>query len=243
MRFKLLACEVLARELFHAAAGSAHTVDILMLPKALHDLGGVSMRKRLQEEIDAISADEFDAVILGYALCGNGLAGLTARKIPLVAARAHDCIALLMGDRRAYQAYFDSNPGTYYRSTGWLERGQGLSPAVLARTGSGMSLEDLTAKYGEENGRYLYEEFNRYQQNYHRLTFIETGIEPGPGFEEQARQEAIKKGWAFEKVCGSLNLFERLVAGGWTDDDFLVVPPGHRIVVRYDDSVIGLERA
>lgn len=243
MKLKLLACEVLARELCHSAAGSPHTVDIQMMPKALHDLGGASMRDRLQQEIDSTPSDTYDAIVLGYALCGNGLAGLTARAIPLVVARAHDCIALLMGDRHVYKEYFDTHPGTYFRSTGWLERGQGLTPAIMARTGTGMSLEELTAKFGEENGRYLFDEFNRYQQNYQRLTYIETGLEPGPGFEEQARQEAARRGWEFEKVRGGLGLFERLTAGGWSDDDFLVVPPGKRIAVRYDESVIGLEDA
>jgi hypothetical protein len=38
-----------------------------------------------------------------------------------------------------------------------------------------------------------------------------------------------------------MTLIERLVNGAWDDKDFLVVPPGHRIAVTYDDSIIRAE--
>src|ERR1019366_3101263 len=136
-----------------------------------------------------------------------------------------------------------SNPGVYFRSTGWLERGEGLLPIAQMRTGVGTTLADLIAKYGEENGRYLFEELNRYEQIYRRLTFIETGLEPDGCFEDRARQEAVRRGWDFEKIQGDLGLFHRLVWGDWNDSDFLTVPPGARISVTYDDAIIAVERA
>ena len=44
------------------------------------------------------------------------------------------------------------------------------------------SLEALIRKYGEDNGRYLYEEMTRYRSQYRKLTFIETGLEAGGKF-------------------------------------------------------------
>ena len=231
MRLKLISCEVLYREMCVAVARSPHQVDFEFLPKGLHDLGGPVMRARLQEAIDRVDPTRHEAVLLGYALCGNGVAGLVSRTLPLVIPRAHDCIALLMGGRDRYRDYFENNPGVYFRSTGWLERAEDLDQAAL-----------LIARYGEDNGRYLLEQFNGYQRNYRQLAYIATGLEPDGRFERQAREEAARRGWQFEIIRGDLRLLERLVAGDWDDNDFLVVPPGWRVKPTYDGAVIDKEQ-
>jgi hypothetical protein len=230
VRLKLISCEVLYREMCAAVARSPHQVDLEFLPKGLHDLGGPAMRARLQEAADRVDATRYEAVLLGYALCGNGVAGLVSRNLPLVIPRAHDCIALLMGGRDRYRIYFENHPGVFFRSTGWLERGQDLDQAAL-----------LIARYGEDNGRYLFEQFNGYQRNYRKLAYIATGLEPDGSFEQQAREEAARRGWQFEIIRGDLRLFERLVAGDWDENDFLVVPPGWRVKPTYDRGIIEKE--
>jgi len=247
VRLKLIACEVLHREMCAAAARSPHQVDLEFLPKGLHDLGSAAMQARLQEIADAVDPASYEAILFGYALCGNGLAGLVSRAIPLVIPRAHDCIALLMGSRERYLQYFEGNPGVYFRSTGWLERGGNLEQATLHmvrdKTGAGFALGDLIARYGEDNGRYLFEQLTGYQRHYRQLTYIATGLEPDARFEEQARAEAAHRGWKFESIRGDLGLFEKLVAGDWDDADFLVVPPGWRVKPVYDGSIIAKEPA
>ncbi|MGA2271422.1 MAG: DUF1638 domain-containing protein [Bryobacteraceae bacterium] len=245
MRLKLISCEVLYREMCAAVARSPHQVDIEFLPKGLHDLGGPAMRARLQEMADGVDPTQYEAVLLGYALCGNGVAGLVSRALPLVIPRAHDCIALLMGSRERYWAYFENNPGVYFRSTGWLERGENLEQATLTvvrdKTGVGYTLEELISRYGEDNGSYLFEQFNGYQRNYRQLAYIATGLEPDGRFERQAREEAARRGWKFDMLRGDLRLFERLVAGDWDEADFLVVPPGWRVRPTYDGGIIEKE--
>ena len=236
MRLKLISCEVLYREMCAAVARSPHQVNVEFLPMGLHDQGGPAMRARLQEAIDGVEATQYDAILLGYALCGNGVAGLGSGKLPLVIPRAHDCIALLMGGRDRYRSYFENNPGVYFRSTGWLEHGEDLEQATRC------TLESLIARYGEDNGRYLFEQFNSYQRNYRQLAYIATGLEPDGSFEQRAREEAAQRGWEFETIRGDLRLFERLVAGDWDENDFLVVPPGWRVKPTYDESVIDKEQ-
>jgi ADP-ribose pyrophosphatase YjhB (NUDIX family) len=245
MRLKLISCEVMYREMCDAVAHAPNEVDVEFLPKGLHDLGGPPMKRQLQEAIDRVDPKQYEAVLLGYALCGNGTAGLAARALPLVIPRAHDCIALLMGSRERYQDYFEQHQGVYYASTGWIERGQDLEQETLRvvrnKTGAGHTLEDLIAHYGEENGRYLYEELHGYQKSYRQLTYIATGLEPDDSFERNARDTAREKGWKFERLEGDLSLFERLVAGDWNEHDFLIVPPGWRVTATFDTGVLDKE--
>jgi len=241
MRLKLIACEVLFREMCDACAHSPHQVDVEFLPKGLHDLGGKPMAAKIQEVVDRTPEGMYQAILLGYGLCGNGLAGLTARHTRLVLPRAHDCIALLMGSRERYQAYFEDNPGTYYRSTGWLERGQGLQQLTHDTMGFDESLDAMVRRYGEDNGRYLYDELTRYRSQYSRLTFIETGLEASGKFIAEAAAEAQEKGWGFEQLRGDLAWLRRLVDGEWEEAGFVIAGPGQRIVASYDTNVVNVE--
>ncbi|MGO9317102.1 MAG: DUF1638 domain-containing protein [Terracidiphilus sp.] len=226
-----------------AISRSPHSVELEILTMGLHDLGA-SMRPHLQERIDAADVDGFDAILLGYALCGRGSEGLRARKTRLVLPRAHDCIGLLMGNRHRYQAYFDAHPGVYFRSPGWIEfqtQGQALQPAYASaknKIGERRSREELIAEYGEENGNYLFEQFCALRRNYSGLTYISTGVESEDSFRAQARAEAEKEGWRFEEVPGSLALLERLVNGEWDAADFLLVSPGAAVQGSLGESIV-----
>jgi hypothetical protein len=242
MRIRVIACEVLCREISNAASLSPHQVDVQFLEKGLHDYGGAAMRKELQFHIDATDPVKYDAVAMGYALCGNGLHGLRASRLPLVAPRAHDCIALLMGGRERYEEYFNANPGTFFRSTGWLERGKNLVPLAQVKIGVGVELQALIDKYGEDNGTYLFTELNKYQESYRRMVYIQTGLEADARFETEAKAEADKCGWAYSTLRGDLRLIRMLANAEWDPKDFLVVQPGQRIVARYDADVIHAER-
>jgi len=236
MRLLLVGCGILLRELSDAIVRSPNLIDANYLPTGLHDTGSKLMREAIQQAVDAAEGKGYEAIALGYALCGTGLAGVRARSVPLVIPRAHDCIALLMGSRDKYKQYFNENPGTYYRSIGWVEREDQLVEQV-AGIGMDCDLQNLIDKYGEDSGRFLYEEMTGYKRNYTRLTFIRTGLEVDDSFRQRAEAEATEKGWKFEEVEGSTSLFRRLLSGDW-NDDFLVVPPGHSIVSSNDDRIL-----
>jgi hypothetical protein len=234
VRLKAISCDVLFREVCRLASASPNQVDVEFLPKGLHDLKSAAMRARLQEVVDAASAEKYEAVVLAYALCGNGLAGLRARGIPLVVARAHDCITLFLGSRERYRDYFNSNEGVYFKTSGWIERGSSTNQL----TGIGFSMDALVAKYGEENAQYLFEELNRYQNTYRKFTYIEMGVEPDDRFERQTREDAAGRGWEYEKVQGDMGLLRRLVDGDWNEDEFVVVRPGWHLAPTYDERVM-----
>lgn len=245
MRLKVISCQVLTREMKQVISASPHVIELEFLTMGLHDLGA-AMRPRLQERIDAADLQGYDAILLGYALCGRGTEGLRADRTRLVLPRAHDCIGLLMGDRHRYQEYFDRHAGVYYRSPGWLEfqtPGQILEQASTSTghmLGERRSREEFIAQYGEENGIYLFEQFNAFRSHYSQLTYISPGVDAEEDFSERARGEANKEGWKFDAVQGSLSLLQRLVNGDWDNADFLVVPPGSSICGTLGDSIVDI---
>ena len=111
-RYRLIACEVMFRECAAAMANCKAIVDPEFLPKGLHDIGEAGMCSRIQSAIDATDPTSYDAILLAYGLCNNGVRGLHATR-PLVLPRAHDCITLLLGSRHRYAEYFAANPGKY----------------------------------------------------------------------------------------------------------------------------------
>ncbi|MCR4410952.1 MAG: DUF1638 domain-containing protein [Thermoguttaceae bacterium] len=245
VRLKLIACEILYRELCAAVARSVNQVDLEFLPKGLHDIGQAGMSARLAQAVSAVDESAYDAVLLGYALCSNGLVGLAARGIPLVVPRGHDCITLFLGSKERYLDYFQSHPGVYFKTSGWIERGENAqqnNPASIAqKSGMTQSYEDLVAKYGEDNARFLYEQLCNMTRNYSALAYIEMGIEPDDRFERHTRELAASRGWQYEKLQGDMSLLQALVDGRWDDERFLVVPPGHRVASSFDEKIIKAE--
>ena len=244
MRLKLITCEIFYREFCAMVARSPNTVDMEFLPKGLHDIGSEGMRERLQAVLDRVNDPRYEAVLLGYCLCNNGIVGLTAGKYPLVIPRAHDCITLFLGSAERYLDYFNNHPGVFFKTTGWIERGEAegeLRQLSVGKTlGVGQSYEDLVARYGEDNAKYLWSELGDLTKNYSQITYIEMGMGPDGSFERQAREEAARRGWKFEKVVGELGMFQRLVDGVWDEKEFLVVPPGRKVVADYSGGLISI---
>lgn len=242
MNLKLIACEILFRELCAAVARSVNRIDMEFLPKGLHDIGQDRMRRHLEEVLAAVDQSGYDAVLFGYGLCSNGVVGLSAGRIPLVVPRAHDCITLFLGSKERYQDYFFAHPGVYFKTSGWIERGNDLQQygpqSIQHKTGMMQSYEELVARYGEDNARFLYEQLGEMTRNYSGMAYVEMGVEPDDRFERHTREMAAGRGWRFEKLQGDMRLIQSLVDGPWDEQRFLVVPPGHRIEPSFDEMVI-----
>lgn len=245
MKFKLISCEIFFREMEFLLKQSPHDIDVVFMQKGLHDIPAAEMLRRLQAQVDAASEQDYAAILLGYGLCNNGLDGLKARGVQLVLPRAHDCITLFLGSRARYQDYFFKNPGTYFKTTGWIERDEVAEElkqlSIPNQTGMDMTYAQLVEQYGEDNAEYLWEELCNTEKNYSQITFIEMGVEPDDSFEKTAREEAASKHWKFEKVPGDLGLFQRLLSSDWNPDDFLVVPPYREIAANHAEHVVGLK--
>lgn len=238
-RYMLIACAVLYRECYYCAALSRNVVDVRLCEKGLHDIGAEKMSARLQIEIDAVDAGKYDAILLAYGLCNNGTLGLHA-KIPIVLPRAHDCITLLLGSKEKYLEYFNQNSGTYFRSSGWIER----ETSCLDNPDSTMSQMGLSTyreyveKYGEENAKYIMETLGGGMQHYSRLAYIDTHVGDMQNYKDDVARQAAEKNWKYDEVQGSTDLIMRLLNGEWDDKDFLTLYPGQIAEASHDECII-----
>jgi hypothetical protein len=250
-RLKFIGCEIVHREACALAAASAALVDLEFLRKGLHDLETPDMVARVQAAVDAVDpCAGYEAILLGYARCNDGVVGVTARGIPLVVPRAHDCITFFFGSRAAYRDYFDAHPGTYYLSSGWMERNLAdgadyARPAygtrgVMGKLGLAESYEEMVEKYGKENADFLAATVGDWRRNYSRSLYLTMGVCDETALVEEGRAEAERLGWAYEVRAGRMDLLCKLFEGPW-DEDVLVVPPGARIAARNDELVLDAE--
>lgn len=254
LKLKFIGCEIIYREACYLAATSPHHVDVEFLRKGLHDLETADMNTRVQAAIDAVdAAAAYDAIILGYARCNDGLVGIQARNVPLVIPRAHDCITFFFGSRQAYREYFDCHPGTYYMTTGWSERnafgdGQYSTAAygkqgVMAKLGLADSYDQMVAKYGKENADFIMESMGDWTRNYRKMLYLKMFapvVFDEAHYVEQARLDASQKNWEFELREGKWDLLQKLFYGQW-DSDFVFVQPGMKLAARNDERVLEAE--
>lgn len=241
MHFKLLACDVLTRETCHCIAHCPHTVDPAFTAKGEHNVPG-RLRDLLQAQIDAAASGEttYDAVLLGYGLCGNATLGLRADRFPLVIPRAHDCTTLFLGSKEAFKEHFGDNPSQTWASVGYSERGGSILSDTSTREwlGQVQNYEELVATYGEENAKFIFDTLNVTHDST-SIWFIDVPETRNDLIfrlvEEQARQTQKE----IRRIAGSVRMIEGLLAGNWPESEYLVVPPGHEVEGVYDlDEVI-----
>ncbi len=237
LKYKLICCEVFVREACLAVAQTPHTVDPEFTPKGAHEKPDF-LRKLIQKKIDATEEQGgYDAILLGYGLCGNSTVGIKAKSIPLVIPRAHDCCTLFLGSRERFVACFKDNLSEEWSSTGYMERGD----SYLRETDTGKllgmdkSYEEFVALYGEENAKYIWEALHP-QSSSSELIFIDVPETSHLGYLEKLQGLAREEGKTVRVLEGDMRLIRELVQGDWNEKDFLIVPPGKTTKGVYDQD-------
>jgi hypothetical protein len=215
----IISCQVL-QDLLGKLLPPHLAADAIFLDYGLHEVPA-RLASQLQETIDRI--EDPSLIVLGYGLCGNGLHGIRAGIHTLLVPRADDCIALLLGSRRAYVREFESVPGTYYLSKGWLESGSHPQ----------REYENYVPRYGSEQAMWI---MDQQYQHYERLVLVAHSQADLEKYRRQARpvaQFCERWGMRYEEILGSDKYIRRLVelatALEDVDGDFLVIRPGAEI--------------
>ena len=214
-RIALVACEIMEPELERVRKDHPH-VKILYLEQSLHRTPQ-KMADKVQELVDR-AAQSADRIVLGYGLCSNGIVGVQARRQGLIVPRCHDCIAFFLGSPEAYKRDFDSRPGTYYLTPGWIaERKDPLS----------IIQDDYQPRFGRETAEWI---MNEELKHYTHIVLIDTGVAELAPLRERAEENAQFFKMEYVEVGGeSLEYFVKLVQGPYASDEFIYLKPGETV--------------
>ena len=217
MRLQFITCKVLQREAYFCAARSNNVVDVVLMEQGLHD-EPQRLRTEVQKALDNtcdVQGRPYDASLLGYGLCSNGIVGIKVKRQPIVIPRVHDCIALFLGSHERYMEEQTKEPGTYYLTKGWIDEGK--SPLG--------TLHEYSERYGKETAEWVIREELK---NYTRIALVDVGLQLTESYQEHARENARFLNLRYEEIKGSLEFFERMLHGDW-DKGFLILNPGEEV--------------
>jgi hypothetical protein len=237
MRLKFVVCKVLQREAYFCAARSHNVVDIVLVAQGLHNEPD-KLREQVQRELEIVEDVQgrpYDACLLGYGLCSNGIDRIRA-KIPVIVPRAHDCVTLLLGSMQKYKDYFDSHRGIYWYSPGWIECSIQPGKERYEKV-----LREYEEKYGAENAQYLMEMEQNWMKEYSWATYVDWGLADSARYKQYTKECAEYLKWNYDELAGDSSLMQQLVDGQWDESKFLRVEPGQKITADLTDP--GLIRA
>ena len=219
----LLSCAIF-EPIFKENGYEAGFDEVIYLEIGLHN-APKKLKSNIQERLDQIS--EPSLIVLGYGLCGNGLAGIRSGIHTLLVSKADDCIMLLMGSRERYFEEHRKNPGTYFLSRGWLEAD--LNPLE--------EYVEVVDKYGEKTALMV---MDMQYRNYTRLVFIAHNQKDFSDCQNQLQPVVnFFSRWdlKYQEYLGSLDFIHRLLekatnSPSETANDFIVVPPEGELTQR-----------
>ena len=238
MFIKLICCDVFTRIACDLVSKSPHVVDLEFVPMLAHD-EPKKLNQMIKEKIDKSineSGRKYDAVILGFGLCGNSVIGLSC-SIPMVIPRAHDCCTIQMGNRENFIAAFKDILSARWSSTGYFERCHNLNhyygTEQHAFYKTSIEYMNYVEQYGEDNADYIWETMHPDIETNEVVYIKIDGFEYSGSFENY-KSEIEKSGKKLKVVDGDISMLKALIDGEWDDKKFLVVPPGKKIAGVYD---------
>ncbi len=201
----IIGCRTLENELTAALSRCKDSYEIVWLDARLHNV-----RKKLKNAVQEIldTASGFNHILLATGFCGNAIAGLEVREIPLVIPRVDDCTSLLLGGYQNKLPWLDS----YFLTEGWLKGDANIWNEYQ------YSLK----KYGKEQTASI---FSMMFANYRRLALLDTGCYDLNACMAQARQIGEALSLNLTVVAASIQYLQLLLTGPWDSKRFLLLPP------------------
>ena len=246
MLLKFICCDVFARIAASLTAASPHIVDADFVPMLAHT-DPAELKRLISEKIEAAgkSGRPYDAVILGFGLCGNAVIGLSS-PITMVIPRAHDCCTIHMGSKENFLAEFGGSLSMKWGSTGYYERTRAIDSSYSFSDQpdnykTSAEYMEYSEQYDEETAEYLWQTLHPKTDTKESVYIKIDGYEYSDSF-ECYKSEMDKADIRIKVVEGNISLLKALTDGEWDDDRFLVIPPGKSIAGVYDmDQVVKAE--
>ncbi len=236
MKIALIGCAVLMRQVSFLVASSKSIVHTYFLEQGLHETPE-KLRDEIQKTIEHIEqvqlnftkyVQKYDAIVLAYGLCSNGILGLRAKTLPLIVPRCDDCIALFLGSQEKYLDIFNSNNGIYWYNKAWCENTAMPSKELYEKY-----YAEYTEQYDEDTANYLMQATHGWRENYENVYFIKSAV-----FDDNAEQNTTKQickdfNWNYIEVDENLDFLKCLTDGNFNSEKFAVCKPGQEFVAEY----------
>lgn len=211
----IISCNTVRKELEHAMKTTGITYPVIYLKSNLHDIPKI-LNASLQDLIDEASESGIKKILLGYATCGNSVAGLQTRNCKLILPRVEDCLRFFFP--KGYKGP-NVQGGIYYLTYGWLyDEGHGLA-----------YYRQIMEEYGEELGQEIYDMM---MINYKYVGLIDTHCYPVNELLPDAERYAASMKMRLLFIDGDNHYLEQLLTGPHPSDTFLTFEPGHCITEK-----------
>lgn len=208
----IIACSTMKDEISYVLKENNIDIPVIYGQSGLHSKPE-NLKKFVQKTIDRF--DDVDYILLGYGLCGTGLAGISSKKATLIFPQYHDCIAIMLGSNARYRANLGEETAAMFYTNGWMRY---LKPKKAF-------YEDLIPRMGEIKAtRYSKLVF----KNYKRIAMVETGAYDAESLFKEITEQAEFFNLEACKMKGTVDVLRNLVQGKW-DENFQIVPPGKEI--------------
>ena len=254
MKYKLIACKSMSRELSYLSSLSENIIDITWIRQGYHDTPEI-LKSNLQKEVDLVESGDdahtnaifgtqqnpragalgdFDAILIGYCLCSNGIVGLHSKSHTLVIPRGQDCITMFLGSKERYQKLFNELSGCFWYTASWIES-------------CGMPCEETHTRemdfyrqqgYSEEDLAFFKDALQGWTKNYNYAAYIKMPFYDNPENLQFTKDAADYFDWKLKLIDGDMRLFKNFIEGKWDPEDFLIVPPGYKVIATNDDRII-----
>ena len=244
MFIKFICCDVFTRIACELVSKSPNIVDLEFVPMLAH-VEPENLKLLISEKIEK-SADgsgrTYDAIILGFGLCGNATTGLSC-SIPMVIPRAHDCCTISMGSKENFETAFGDTLSARWSSTGYSERtrirnsGYPNQSEQLANYKTSAEYMRYVEEYDEDTAEYLWRTMHPVIESDETFYIQIDGFEYSDSY-ERYKTDMEKLDINVKLVEGNISLLKALVDGEWDDDRFLTIPPGQKIIGVYDKDLV-----
>ena len=239
MFLKFICCDVFARIACDLVSKSQNIVDIEFVPMLAH-ADPLKLKEMIREKIEnsvGESGRRYDAIILGFGLCGNAVIGLSCT-IPMIIPRAHDCCTIHMGSKERFLEEFGSILSARWCSTGYFERGRLLYAGFtdleqLSNYKTTTEYMEYVEKYDEETADYLWETLHPKMETSESVYIRIDGFEYSNSY-SQYKADMDAADVKLKTVEGDISMLRALIDGNWDDGRFLTIPPGKKIIGIYD---------
>lgn len=208
----IIACHTIRKELEHAMTVTGIGFPVIYLKSSLHDTPKI-LHETLQTLIHEASENKVKRILLGYATCGNSVAGLETGDCQVIFPRTDDCVTFFLGSMEQRRKL---PSGTYFVTHGWLyDEGHGQS-----------YYDEIMERYGAETGKEIYDMM---MENYNHVGIVDTHCYEMDSLTKDACAFAQCLGLDVLKIDGRNTYLEQLLTGPWDAEHFFVFEPKSQI--------------